>query len=80
MKHWDDVVGLRHDRAPVTIVHQEIGYRAPIRLDHGISTGQGIAGIGRLSFDNKYEVRADDVVTTMSRPSSPPWATTPESS
>jgi acyl-CoA thioester hydrolase len=60
--YWDEVVGIRHDRAPVAIVHQEIDYRAPITLDHEVTVRQRIAGMGTSSFDIEYEVLADDAV------------------
>ena len=61
-KYWAEVVGIRHDRSPVAIVHQEIDYRAPITLDHEVTVRQRIAGMGRTSFDIEYEVLADDTV------------------
>ena len=61
-RYWDEVVGIRHDRSPVAIVHQEIDYRAPITLDHEVTVRQRIAGMGRSSFDIAYEVLADDAV------------------
>lgn len=60
--YWAEVVGIRHDRAPVAIVHQEIDYRAPITLDHEVTVRQRIVGMGTSSFDIEYEVRAGDAV------------------
>ena len=61
-RYWAEVVGIRHDRTPVAVVHQEIDYRAPITLDHEVTVRQRIAGMGTSSFDIEYEVRADDAV------------------
>lgn len=58
-RYWAEVVGIRHDRAPVAMVRQEIEYQAPITLDHEVTVAQRITDIGRTSFTIDYEVRAD---------------------
>lgn len=57
--YWAEVVGIRHDRAPVVMVRQEIEYEAPITLDHEVTVAQRIADMGTTSFQIEYEVRAD---------------------
>ena len=58
-KYWAEVVGIRHDTAPVAMVRQEIEYSAPITLDQEVTVAQRITGMGRTSFQIEYEVRAD---------------------
>jgi len=58
-RYWAEVVGIRHDRAPVAMVRQEIEYQAPITLDDEVTVAQRITDIGRTSFTIDYEVRAD---------------------
>jgi acyl-CoA thioester hydrolase len=57
--YWAEVVGIRHDRAPVVMVRQEIEYEAPITLDNDVTVAQRIADMGTTSFQIEYEVRAD---------------------
>ncbi len=58
-KYWAEVVGIRHDRTPVAMVRQEIEYETPIHLGQTVTVAQRIAGMGRTSFEIKYEIRAD---------------------
>lgn len=61
-KYWEEVVGIRHDRAPVAIVRQEIEYKAPIVLEQEVTVAQRITEIGETSFQIEYEIRAGETV------------------
>lgn len=57
-KYWGEVVGIRHDRAPVALVKQEIEYRRPIALDEPVTINQRIDPLGETSIPFAYEARA----------------------
>lgn len=61
-KYWEEVVGIRHDRAPVAIVRQEIEYKTPIVLEQEVTVAQRITEIGETSFQIEYEIRVDETV------------------
>ena len=59
-KYWGEVIGIRHDRAPVALVKQEIEYRRPIGLDESVTIHQRIDPLGETSIPFTYEARVDD--------------------
>lgn len=58
-KYWADVVGERHDLAPLAIKRQEIVYTAPVTLEDTVIVEQRIVAIGKTSFEIEYVVRTD---------------------
>lgn len=58
-KYWGDIVGVRHDRAPVALVKQDIEYRRPIALDEPVTIRQRIDELGETSIPFVYEARVD---------------------
>lgn len=58
-KYWGEVVGIRHDRAPVALVKQDIEYRRPIALDEPVTIHQRIQPLGETSIPFVYEARVE---------------------
>ncbi|UWG47079.1 Acyl-CoA thioesterase FadM [Halanaeroarchaeum sp. HSR-CO] len=58
--YWAEVVGERHDLAPLAVKRQEIEYIAPVTLEDSVTVAQRITDIGTTSFDIAYEIRTDD--------------------
>lgn len=58
-KYWSEVIGVRHDRAPVALVKQDIEYRRPITLDEPVVIHQRIEPLGETSIPFTYAARVD---------------------
>lgn len=58
-KYWGEVIGIRHDRAPVALITQEIEYRRPIELDEVVTIRQRIEPLGETSLPLVYEARVN---------------------
>lgn len=58
-KYWADVVGQRHDRAPVALVSSEMEYTAEIALGQTVTVRQRIEPLGESSIPFAYEVLTD---------------------
>lgn len=65
--YWADVIGIRHDKAEVALVSQEIQYHSPLTLDDTVIIEMTITGLGESSIPMEYTARVDDrVVATAS--------------
>lgn len=64
-KYWGEIIGIRHDRAPVALITQEIEYRRPIALDEVVTIRQRIDPLGETSIPLAYDARVgDDLAAT----------------
>lgn len=61
-KYWHDVIGIRHDKAEVALVNQEIQYKSPIALDETVTVAMAIPQLGESSIPMEYEARVGDRV------------------
>lgn len=61
-KYWDDVIGLRHDRAELALVHLEIDYAAELSLGDRATVAMRIPELGESSMPMDYELRTDEGV------------------
>lgn len=66
VEYWADVIGLRHDKAPVAVVQSEMTYAAEITLDHTVTVSQRVKELGSSSVIFEYEILRDDGVRAAS--------------
>lgn len=57
--YWSDVIGQRHDHAPVVMVSSEMEFSAEITLGETVTVHQRIDPLGDSSIPFAYEVRTD---------------------
>lgn len=62
VEYWADVIGMRHDKAPVAVVRSEMEYEAELTLDHSVTVSQRVVELGSSSVVFEYEIMRDDGV------------------
>ncbi len=60
--YWAEVIGIRHDKAPVAVVRSEMEYEAELTLDHTVTVSQRVKELGSSSVVFEYEIVRDDGV------------------
>lgn len=66
VEYWADVIGLRHDKAPVAVVRSEMEFEAELTLDHTVTVMQRVQELGSSSVVFEYEIMRDDGVRAAS--------------
>jgi acyl-CoA thioester hydrolase len=57
--YWEEVIGQRHDRAPVALVSSEFEYTAELTLGETVTVYQRIDDLGESSIPFAYELRTN---------------------
>lgn len=57
--YWDEVIGVRHDRASVALVKSEIEFTAEITLGAHVTVRQRIDPLGESSLPIAYELATE---------------------
>lgn len=61
-KYWAEVIGMRHDKAPVAVVRSDMEFHAELTLDHSVTVGQRVKEVGSSSLTFVYELTRNDGV------------------